>query len=67
MTRKHLRKKKLKIAFNVLYVKNWTYVMPSFEKITQIVKTTYSFNDSKQIKIQFYSILLQNSNREIKK
>ena len=54
---KTFEEKKIKIAFNVLYVKNWTYVMPSFENITQIVKTTYFFNDSKKQKsnsIQFY-------------
>ena len=38
-------------VFNVLHVKKWIFILPTFQKTTQSWNTNYSFNYSKQIKM----------------
>ena len=43
-------KNNVAIALNVLYAKKEKYILLMFQNITQIVKTSYSFNDFKRRK-----------------
>ena len=48
------QKKNPIIALKFLYAKKKKYVMPMFQNIIEIIKTSYSFNDSKRRKIALY-------------